>query len=654
MNKLHIDFETRSTLDLKKVGAYKYAKHPSTEILCMSYAYDNEPVQVFKYSEKVSDGFMLFLIAVQNGTTKLCAFNAYFERCIFRFTVPRMQLMDSRFNHIWKPEHWQCTMAKACVCGLTGTLDVVCTLLGMKDHKDQAGKRVMMKMCKPRRPRKAELETIKHNQILWHETPEDFEALYKYCKQDVEVERGIDRRLPRISVPEQALWQVDQRINDTGIAVDMPRVTKAIALMGEQKKRANTKIKYLTEFRVGAITQIAKIKKELERYEVYADSLDASHLEELIESDIPDRAKEILLLRKNNGKSSTAKYEAIKEREVDGSIHGLFRFHLATTGRWGSGGVQLHNLPRGNIKDIDTARFAFDTESFWMYEPMSNLLSCLIRSMLIAKDDHNLYAADYTAIEAKALNWLAKQWDFVKMYDEGVDTYVHMAKIIFNTEDIDTNKRWVGKQTELGAGYGMGADRFCAQCASYPAEYRQDVPIELAEKAVKAYRKSHPKVVKFWYGTEAIVKNAINNKGQVYHYNGIYAKVSKSFLKIKLLSGRLLYYFRPQIDDDKNIRFWGYDSQRHQVCKQYTYGAKLVENIVQATARDILAHALMALEGTKYQIILHVHDEIVSQVSEHDQADIDEYCEIVSSLPDWAKGCPTKAEGWVGKYYKKD
>jgi len=150
-----------------------------------------------------------------------------------------------------------------------------------------------------------------------------------------------------------------------------------------------------------------------------------------------------------------------------------------------------------------------------------------------------------------------------------------------------------------------------------------------------------------------MVKNAIRNPGVVYHSNGIYAKYSKSFLKLKLLSGRLLYYFRPEIDADKNIRFWGYNSQRHQVCKQYTYGAKMVENIVQAIARDILAHALVTLEGTKYKAVLHVHDEIVSEVAEG-EGDLKEYCNLVTSLPDWAQGCPTKAEGWVGKYYKKD
>ena len=249
--------------------------------------------------------------------------------------------------------------------------------------------------------------------------------------------------------------------------------------------------------------------------------------------------------------------------------------------------------------------------------------------------------------------WLAHQWGAVKKFKDGKDLYVDMAMIIFNTDDIDDNKRWVGKQTILGCGYGMGADRFCTQCASYPAEYRQDVSIELAERAVKSYRKSHPMVVKFWYGIEGMVKNAIRNKGKVFHFNEICSKYSDDFLKIKLSSKRLLYYYKPEIDEDKNIRFIGYASQTHQVSKQYTYGAKIVENIVQATARDILANALVNLEGTKYETILHVHDEIVSLVHER-EADLDEYCRIVATLPDWAAGCPTEATGWIGKYYKKD
>ena len=648
MNKLHIDFETRSELDIKKVGAYKYAKHHSTEILCMAYAYNKEPVQIVEHNEKLPMDFLEYTFLVQQGEIVMTAFNAFFERCVFKFVVPRTYGVKYKWHH--RPKYWQCTMAKSSVCGLTGNLDTVCQLLGMEDHKDKDGKRVMMKMCKPRKPRKAELADLEPGQILWHETPEDFEALYKYCKTDVEVERGIDRRLPSISIPEQKLWQIDQRINDTGIAVDIQRVDKAISLMKDAKKKADTKIKYMTEFRVGAITQIAKIKKELERYNIYPDSLDAAHIDELLSrSDIPEKIKDILLLRKNNGKSSTAKYEAIRNRHHNGRVHGLFSFHLATTGRWGSRGIQLHNLPRGNIKDVSTARFAFDTEAYWMYPPMSDLLSSLIRTMFIAKEGNELYCADYAAIEARVLNWLAKQHDVVQMFEDGIDVYINMAKIIYSTNNIDADKRFVGKQTELGSGYGMGPDRFRTQVAGYGV----DLPEELCEKAIRAYRKSHPKVVKFWYATEGMVKNAIRNPGTVYHCNGIFAKYSKSFLKLKLLSGRLLYYFRPEIDEEKSIRFWGYDSQRHQVCKQYTYGAKLVENIVQATARDILAHALVILEGTKYETILHVHDEIVSRVAEG-QGDIDEYCDLVTSLPDWGKDCPIAAEGWIGKYYKKD
>ena len=667
MNKLHIDFETRSELDIKKVGAYKYAKHPSTEILCMAYALNDEPVQIVKPDDSFVELGHLFR-DVFDGRTIMTAFNAYFERCIFKFKMARyIYYMPSKLH---EPQYWQCTMAKSSVCGLTGNLDTVCTLLGMKEHKDQAGKRVMMKMTKPRKLRKPEIPkyipdcswyydkntgvlhniTTNEKTVFYHEAPEDFETLYKYCKQDVEVERGIDRRLPRISDSEQHLWQIDQRINDTGIAVDMSRVNKAIRLMDDAKRKADTKIKYMTEFRVGAITQVAKIKAELcAGYGIYPDSLDANHIDYLLEQNIHEKAREILLLRKNNGKSSTAKYEAIRGRHCEGRVHGLFAFHLATPGRWGSYGIQVHNLPRGSIKDIDTARFAFDSEAYWMYPPMSKLLSTLIRTMFIPGREKEFAVADYTAIEARVLNWLAKQHDFVQMYADGVDTYIHMAKLIYPNTEIDGDKRFVGKTTELGSGYGMAWIRFQAQCKQFGV----DVSDELAQKAIKAYRKSHKKVVKFWYAVEGMVKNAIRNPGTVYHCNGIYAKYSKSFLKLKLLSGRLLYYFRPEIDEDKNIRFWGYDSQTHQVRKQYTYGAKLVENIVQATARDILAHALTTLEGTKYKTVLHVHDEIVSEVAEA-TGDIDEYCQMVASLPDWAQGCPTKAEGWVGKYYKKD
>lgn len=666
INKLHIDFESRSEVDLKLVGAYKYAQHPSTEILCMSYALNDEPVRCVEYEQSFRDLIPLFN-DVRRGKIVMVAFNAFFERCMFKFKMRKF--FGSKYDELCNPKYWQCTMAKACVCGLTGSLDVVCQLLGMSEHKDKDGKRIMMKMTKPRKPRKAEKPDLLPGQILWHETPEDFEKLYEYCNQDVNVERGIDKRLPRISDSEQVLWQIDQRINDTGIAVDMPRVNKAIRIMTDQKRKANTKIKYLTEFRVEKITQVAKIKTELVRicedhrkkecvpFSTYVFpkefSLDAQHLDDLLAKDtLPQLAKDILELRKNNGKSSTAKYEAIKNMELTGRIFGLFRFHHAAPGRWSSTGVQLHNLPRGNIKDIDTARFAFDYEAFWMYPPIANLLSCLIRSMMIADDGYDFIQADYSAIEARILNWLAGQHNIVQRFKDDEPVYCDMAGIIYNrhiTKEHDPDERFVGKQTELGCGYGMGATRFHAQCITYGHE----IPMELAEKSVKAYRKSHPKVVKFWYATERMVRNAITNKGQVYHCNGIYAKFTKSFLKIKLLSGRLLYYYEPHFGSENDIRYWGYSSQTHHVCKQYSYGAKFVENIVQATARDILANALKTLEGSKYKAILHVHDEVVSLVKEG-EGDIDEYCDLVTNLPAWASGCPTKAEGWIGKYYKKD
>ncbi len=653
MDKLHIDFETRSLIDIKKVGAYAYAAHPSTEILSCAYAVNKEPVKIIPYGDKYGmTDLYPYLHEAGKGELILSAFNAFFERCIFKFVVPKVGKLRGMYPEIWKPQYWQCTMAKACQAGMTGSLDVVCQLLKLKEVKDKDGYRVMMKMTKPRKPKKAELKDLEPGQILWHESPEDFAALYKYCKQDVVVEREIDRLLPNLPKSEQALWLIDQRINDTGIAVDMPMVHKAIALMEKQKLKANKEIQRLTEFRVDAITKVAAMKKELNRIAPMGDfdCLDKSHIDEMIKDEtLPAIAKEILILRRDNGKSSTAKYEAIRSREVDSRVHGLFSYHLATTGRWGSRGIQIHNLPRGNIKDIDTARFMFFCGAIWTYPAISALLSSLIRTMFISPKGYDFCSADYAAIEARVLNWLAGQWDVVKMYEDGVDTYIHMAEIIYNTKDIDSDKRFVGKQTELGSGFGMGPDRFRAQCETYG----QIISEELAEKSIKAYRKSHPKVVKFWYGTERMIRNAMENKGKVYHYNKIYAKVDANFLKLKLLSGRILYYYKPHFDEENSIRFWGYDSQKHRIAEQYSYGAKFVENIVQATARDILAHAMTNLEGSKYEVVLHVHDELVAQVKEG-QGDVDEYCAIVATLPEWAKGCPTKATGWIGKYYKKD
>lgn len=652
MDKLHIDFETRSTVDIKKAGAFAYTAHSSTKVQCLAYAWNKDQTKIITLDDIKKYGLTdlyPYLSKVESGEAVLCAFNAFFERCIFRNIVARDMLLKGKYKNIWLPQYWQCTMAKAGVYGLTGSLDSVCSFLNIKDSKDKSGYRVMMKMCKPRSPRKNE----DPGKIYWYEDREDYDLLYKYCKKDVDIERKIDNRLPDISEREQSIWIVDQKINDRGIPVDQRKILKAFNVLQDQQKWAENDIKRLTAFRVQSINQVAAIKKELQnQYGVEVESLNKQAVGELLkDNSIPEKAKEIIKLRADNGKSSTAKYAAFLNHETNGRIYGSYGFHLATTGRWGSRGIQVHNMPRGYAdKESELAEFAFETDSWDLFfdESTPSFLSNIIRSMIVAPGEKKLMVADYSAIEARCLHWLAGDNITCEKFKSGADLYIEMAKDIYDKPDnISGDERFVGKQTILGCGYGMGVDRFKAQCSSYGL----DIPYELAETCVGKYRKRFSKIPRFWYGLENAARNAMENKKKAYHCGKAVVKCIHQWLMIRTPSGKVLFYYLPEIDEENNIRFYGYNSQKRKVEKQYTYGGKLVENVTQSVARDILAETLLELDKAGFDVILHTHDEVGIESSNNDDYGL--FMDIVSSCPEWALGCPVSAEGWIGKYYRK-
>lgn len=656
MNSFYLDFETRSHLNIKNVGAYAYCAHPSTEVLCMGYAVNDGPVHMIEKDAIDSVGLLYIheeLDQVLEGKMVMKAFNAFFERCVWKFIVPRQNMFfkdDRRFSKIVNPKYWMCMQAKCAMHSLPLSLDKATKALELPVQKDMTGHRIMMKLARPKK---------KNGEIIgWNEKPEDFDALYSYCKDDIVTERLIDKKLPDLPKSEKIIWHIDQTINDRGLDVDMPTVRKAIRYNYKQQQAANDEMSRITDGMVGKTTSVKKIKEflsSLETHGIKIESLTEQAVSNMLASSdflLGSKAHRVLELRRDNSKSSIAKYQKMVDTQVDWKVHGTTRYHVAGTGRWGGALVQPHNFPRGTIKDIDTARTFFKTAPNIdtlkvFYLDISELLSSLLRSQIVPPPGCEFMTADYKSIEARVLSWLAGDRRMCDKFAAGDDVYVDMARIIYNCQEIDDDQRFVGKQTVLGCGYGMGPPRFRDQCASYGVK----ISDELAKASVKAYRRRMKKVVRLWYSTEKIVKQALTQSGTVQNNGVIYAKFEGDFLRLRIPSGRILYYYHPTIEGG-DITYWHVNSQTKKWEQTRSWGGKFVENVDQAIARDILANALKNLWGTKYKVVLHVHDEIVAAVK-RGQGDVQEFCDLLCDTPSWAKGCPVAAEGWTGEYYIK-
>lgn len=648
INKLYIDFETRSKIDLKKCGAVKYARDISTTILCIGYAWNNEPVELIPY---ITNGVIPMdlsnhLMQIKNGNGKLVAHNAFFERSIWKHKLFRHE--EHQLHELAKPEFWIDTMAKARACSYPGKLDTVAKILGLSE-KDAKGHRLMLKMSKPRKP-------TKNNKSIWHDKQEDFQRLYEYCKQDIVVERELDKALPNLSKAEQAIWYIDQEINDSGLPLNVSHIKKAIDYNNQIEEKNNNEIYRITKGQIKTVGQVGAIKDYINSKGIKAESVNKETIEDLLKQDIPTDVRKVLLARRGSSKSSVKKYDSLLKGESNGRIHGVLQYHTASTGRWSGSRFQPQNLPRGDAENIDTSRYIFlhsnnlNTYRAFYGGRLGRELSSLIRASICTNENKMLITADYAAIEARCVVWLAKCRRGLKKFRDNEDIYVDMARSIFQNNKLtpaDSFERFVGKQAVLGCGYGMGPDRFQAQAA----QYGQEIPFELAERAVKTYRSAYAEIPKFWYLVERTAKNAILNPGKTYHAYNIYMKSNKKYLKIRLPSGRILYYVDPVITEG-DLEYMGWVSQIQKWQKIYTYGGKLVENITQGVARDILANALVNLRDTDYNVILHVHDEIVTEVDSN-KGNVDEFVKLITDVPAWADGCPIKAEGWAKKYYCK-
>lgn len=703
MTNIHLDFESRSEADIWAVGAYEYSMHPSTEILCICYAVDDDPVftitrehitamDIFGDASCLSPLNLELLAADQ--TNIFTAHNAFFEQCMWQ------NIMVKKYGFPPIPIHrWRCSAAKASSHGLPKALDNAAKVLELAHQKDTEGKKIMLKLAKPRKPTKT-------NPAKWNEDPEDFKKLYAYCVDDVETERCIDKALPDLNPTEQMVWFIDQYMNGNGVPVDRHLVTKAIEFAQVYSGRLNDELRHITAGAVDRHSMRDRFLMWLATQGLVLPDFTESTVSKTYEArtDLPWHIRRALQIKLLLAKSSVKKYQAFAEAtSADGRLRDILVYHSASTGRWGGKLVQLQNLPRG-IKGIDSDACAdcisnLDMPMFeMMYPDVMGALSTSIRSVITAEEGKELFVADYSAIEARGIAWLAKQEDLLDVFRNGDCIYCKAASQIYGYEcnkDDNPYERQVGKTAILALGYAGGIAAFGTMANSYKLDLEplydivvptaSDEELSNAEQMYKMYaskattvlpyksgiaadiikqrwRKANPAIVEFWKEQEQGALEAVQQKGQLVQAGRMYYQVVGDFLYCRLPSGRMLAYHHPEIKvtetawgtEKAQLRYMTLDSQTKKYIRVASYGGKLAENITQAVCRDIMAEAMIRTYNSgKYELIMTVHDEIVTQADPR-AASVDELCQIMCQVPKWCPDFPITAAGWHGKRYKKD
>lgn len=652
---MSLDFETRSPLNLAATGVHKYAQHPQTDIWCMAWAFDDEEPEIWRPGEPLPA--RVHAHVTRGGEVR--AWNAQFERIIWReIMVPRYGAPPIR------DEQFVCSAAEAAAMALPRSLDAAAKVLRVSQRKDDEGHRLMQRMAKPR-------SVLDDGTLVWWNVPDRIARLEAYCRQDVRVERAIVKALRRLTPREREVYLLDQRMNDRGIRCDRALVDAARTVASIGIARANAQIARITGGDVTEITNHRRLAAWLTSTGVETTSVAKAAVAELLErDDLPAEAREALELRSDAGRSSIAKLDAMRDAMCDdGQLRGLLLYHAAATGRWAGLRVQPQNFPRGDVPAIErfiepVLRHAYD-EIDLIAHPIAVVVS-MLRSMLTAREGCDLVAGDFAAIEARVLNWLAGQDDVCanfRQYDaaptkaekQAYDPYIRMAARMGRGPE----HRQAGKAAELGCGFGMGAEKFMQAAWSV---YQVRVTPAEARAAVDAYRESHPYVKRFWYDAERACLAAVEAPGVPQTFGGrhnLKAIVAGAYLYLVLPSGRPLAYAAPSVEPrmtpwgelKEALHFWGVD-RSGQWTKTSAYGGLLVENIVQAVARDIMAEAMLRLEAAGYPPVLCVHDEIVTEVPAG-QGDLAEFTRLMAAAPPWAEGCPIAVDAWRGFRYRK-
>lgn len=658
MKNLSVDLETFSSVNLGKCGVYKYAESDDFEILLFGYSVDGSEVQVVDLAQGETIPEVV-LSALTDETVTKWAFNAQFERvCLSRY------LRDKGINVnpgqtgkseglFLNPCSWHCTMIWSATLGLPMSLESVGTVLGLDKQKLTSGKNLIKYFCLPCNPTKVNGGRTRNK--YFHDK-EKWEQFKSYNKRDVEVEMSIQEKLSRFPVPD-FLWQefyLDQEINDRGIGIDPLFVESAIRLDQEVKTHLMSELKHVTGLENP--NSVLQMRSWLKEHGLEMESLGKKEVAKELKT-VGKELAEVLRLRQQLAKSSVKKYTAMKNAAcMDYRERGMFRFYGANrTGRFAGRLVQLQNLPQNHLPDLAEARSLVKQGNVevleMLYEDIPDTLSQLIRTAFIPRTGFKFIVADFSAIEARVLAWLAGEKWRMRVFEEGKDIYCSSASQMFcvpvEKHGVNGHLRQKGKIAELALGYGGSVGALKAMGA-LDMGLRED---EL-QPLVDAWRSSNPMVTTLWWDVDRAVKQCVHERISVRTHNIVFTYKS-GFLIIKLPSKRCLYYVKPRVEENKyggeSVTYEGVGSTKKWE-RLESYGPKFVENITQAIARDILLYAMQTLK--EYRIVAHVHDEAIIETDKN--VSVQSVCELMGRTPPWAEGLVLRADGYECEFYKKD
>lgn len=658
MENLSVDLETFSSVNLGKCGVYKYAESDDFEILLFGYSVDGSEVKVVDLAQGETIPEVV-LSALTDETVIKWAFNAQFERvCLSRY------LRDKGINVnpgqtgkseglFLNPSSWHCTMIWSATLGLPMSLESVGAVLGLDKQKLTEGKNLIKYFCLPCNPTKVNGGRTRNK--YFHDK-EKWEQFKSYNKRDVEVELSIQEKLSRFPVPD-FLWQefyLDQTINDRGIEIDPLFVESAIKLDQEVKTHLMDELKHITGLENP--NSVLQMRSWLKKHGLEMESLGKKEVAKELKT-VSKELAEVLRLRQQLAKSSVKKYTAMKNAAcMDYRERGMFRFYGANrTGRFAGRLVQLQNLPQNHLPDLAEARSLVkqgNVEALEMlYEDIPDTLSQLIRTAFIPRTGLKFIVADFSAIEARVLAWLAGEKWRMRVFEEGKDIYCSSASQMFSVpvekHGVNGHLRQKGKIAELALGYGGSVGALKAMGA-LDMGVRED---EL-QPLVDAWRLSNPMVTTLWWDVDRAVKQCVHEHISVRTHNMVFTYKS-GFLIIKLPSKRCLYYVKPRVEENKyggeSVTYEGVGSTKKWE-RMESYGPKFVENITQAIARDILLYAMQTLK--EYRIVAHVHDEAIIETDKN--VSVQSVCELMGRTPPWAEGLLLRADGYECEFYKKD
>ena len=643
---LSLDLETFSSIDLNSSGVYKYVSSPDFEILLFSYSVDGKTVQTVDIvnGENVPQEI---LDALQDEDVEKWAFNAQFERiCLSRF-------LGLPVGDYLEPSSWYCSLVWSAILGLPMSLESVGTVLGLEKQKLTEGKDLIRYFCVPCKPTKTNGGRTRN---LPEHDRERWERFKAYNLRDVETEMQIQQRLARFPVPD-SIWEeyhLDQKINDRGIGLDMELVRQAIAMDERSKAELSAAMQKLTNLENP--NSVQQMKQWLADNGLETDTLGKKAVAELIKT-APEPLHEVLSLRQQLARSSVKKYTAMGKAVCnDSRIRGMYRFYGANrTGRFSSKIVQLQNLPQNHMPDLAQARALVRSGDYdalsMLYEDIPDTLSQLIRTAFVPQDGRKFIVADFSAIEARVIAWFAGEWWRLKVFEDGGDIYCASASQMFHVpvekHGVNGHLRQKGKIAELALGYGgsVGALKSMGALEMGLAE-------DELQPLVDAWRNSNPMITQFWWDVDRAVKECIKKRLPT-ETHGVRFTYQSGMLFITLPSGRRLAYVKPRIGENcfggESVTYMGVGGTKKWE-RLESYGPKFVENIVQATARDILCYAMQTLKNCA--IVAHVHDEIIIEADR--RMSLAAVCEQMGRTPPWAKGLKLRADGYEWDFYQKD